>query len=379
MTPNPNIPGPSVSTNLQEESELEAMLLFDALLRGPNEAMSWATAVHDLGHLLDTDPRVIWSVVDNPDANAANKNSREQLEQCLSEFREKARAYQSGNKKGGEDLENLAMAVNKVLAAQGRRPRSEEGILVDYATAGCVVRSSGEYSWIRDAYDIESQVPNEFLNQEYNFVLKEEGRDLKRDHCVRLITDSYAGLGLPKGVEGYMFRLLSNKSLGGIGNFCQVLFIIGYDSEDQSLSDDWQEVKDEVLQVCDDRNPPSDWFPILVQNGVVQRGDDKRLKIKPGATSYNSWDLMDILDREQSTNPARADIPPSPKPPLPDPVSADPSLADPVSPKPSSTDPSLPPPDLPAGTLKRSIRDFMKLPRAERDRMMWDWAKKRLK
>lgn len=168
-----------------------------------------------------------------------------------------------------------------------------------------------------------------------------------------------------------MFRLLSNKSLGGIGNFCQVLFIIGYDSEDQSLSDDWQEVKDEVLQVCDNGNPPSDWFPILVQNRVVQRGDDKRLKIKPAATSYNSWDLMDILDREQSTNPARAEDPPSPKPSLPDSVLADPSLADPVSPKPSSTDPSLPPPDLPAGTLKRSIRDFMKLSGGNGKRRSW--------
>ena len=76
------------------------------------------------------------------------------------------------------------------------------------------------------------------------------------------MTNEYLGQGMPKGIEGYVSGVVSNQFLGWEGNFCQVMFIVAckYETTEQdemTVWDDFLEVKEDQLQLCDKNHPPS--------------------------------------------------------------------------------------------------------------------------
>jgi hypothetical protein len=129
-----------------------------------------------------------------------------------------------------------------------------------------------------------------------------EGRPFKSNDCVRLMTDKYIGHGLPKGIEGYVSGVVSNQFLGWKGNFCQVMFIVAckYETTEQdeiTVWDDFLEVEEDQLQLCNKKHPPSLWFPFQVaETGQVIRDQqlgrfEYHTEIKP----YTYQDLWDVL------------------------------------------------------------------------------------
>lgn len=199
------------------------MLLFEELLKGEEEYTSWSRAVEDLGCLLDTETggmRELMRVVNDPFAPPDTLTNEEvdALSAQIDVVGEMARAYQKGKSRKKEDLEELAKAVGRVFVVQGRRKRSEE-VLIDYMTGSTVVRSNKQSSWIRNAYGIEYEVPTELVENEsqrpgYTVVDSETGRSLKRDHSIRLITEAYAGKGMPRGLKDMSFSSFQTNLLG---------------------------------------------------------------------------------------------------------------------------------------------------------------------
>lgn len=107
-------------------------------------------------------------------------------------------------------------------------------------------------------------------------------------------TNGYAGLGILKGMVGYVLQLVSNECFLGNPNYCQVIFIVEYDSADNSCT---EEVTDNDAEICDMNNTPPDWFPFLVlPNGQIDTTPEEGyLQIKPNATSYTYDWLVDHL------------------------------------------------------------------------------------
>ena len=130
-----------------------------------------------------------------------------------------------------------------------------------------------------------------------------EGRPFKSGDCVRLMTDEY--WGMPQGIEGYVSGVISNKFLGWEGNFCQVIFIVAckYETTKQdkiTVWDDFLEVQDDQLQLCDENHPPSLCFPYQVsRNGQVIR-DPKSGSFErhPKITPYTFDDLCKALNKQ---------------------------------------------------------------------------------
>lgn len=73
--------------------------------------------------------------------------------------------------------------------------------------------------------------------------------------------------------------------------------IVDYDPTDQSCAEEYLEVTDDELQICDATNQPPYWFPYQVEgNGIMMKTpvrDD--FVLKPDAISYDYYWLLKQL------------------------------------------------------------------------------------
>jgi hypothetical protein len=134
-----------------------------------------------------------------------------------------------------------------------------------------------------------------------------EGRPFKSDDCVRLMTDKYTALGLPKGIEGYVSGVVSNQFLGWEANRCHVMFILSCkdDSAGQdeiTVWDDFLEVEEDQLQLCNREHPPSLWFPYEVaETGQVIRDQQSGcFECHKESKPYTHQGLLDSLAEQPS-------------------------------------------------------------------------------
>lgn len=304
--------------NHQLLSPWEQVLLFEALRKGPNgqkNSSHWVKTMNKLARLVSTDQPVLWDIIFNPSGISDNW-SKEQL----ANYQELVKAVREGidaycHKDGSPaNLEALADAVHTTLSAQWYQERSEEELVENYLTAGRLVKSDSRkrISWMRDAHGIEFALPTQFVEErellEVETVERESGRRLKSDQCVRLITDTYEGFGMPKGAVGYVLHLVSNASLKREANYCQVMFILEYDNEDQSYTEEYLEVTDTDLELCDRAHQPPSWFPFVVSgNGVVNRVLGGSFHVSPTAESYTYEDLFKKLSASEPIEGERSE------------------------------------------------------------------------
>ena len=129
-----------------------------------------------------------------------------------------------------------------------------------------------------------------------------EGRKFKYYDCVRLMTNKYLHRGLPKGIEGYVSGVVSNEFLEWEANCCHVMFIIACQDETK-VWEDFLEVQEDQLQLCNKKHPPSLWFPYQVaRNGQLirdpQSGGFEHHKESKPYTSQELWDSLTEQSRE---------------------------------------------------------------------------------
>lgn len=292
------------------EREWKEVLLYESLRNGPkpDNPASWAIAVKQLGRYIETKQSILRSRLFNP--HVGDEVFADAYSELVTNASNMLTAYLATDPAGRQekDLEALAEGVHAALKAQGRKERSDDEILQDFLNAGVVepYPINKKLSWVTDAHGEKFLIPNQLLPSSLNLpsnkliVNKDTslGRklNLRSGDCVRLITNRQAGLGLPKGVEGYVLKLVSNKALGWCANYCQIMFILEYDEDTESWKEDFLEVTENELQRCDSSHPPSQWFPLLVSpEGRVKTTVLGSFKLKPGAKSYTYDELLDQL------------------------------------------------------------------------------------
>lgn len=294
--------GPVLKKSKDPLTEWEQVQLFEALQKGSGtDPESGDATLKNLVRLLDHEPSVLWSLVSDPIfLNAGKEGWTDDKSSRFGELVKKAfdcgAAFETSRSR--EDLKALAVAVHKTLVAQGLPNRSEEEVLADYLSAGRVVRTEGNLTWIQDVYGREILIASAFVPNPSppEMVASEENRPFEHGHCVRLTTDDYTGIGLPKGSVGYVLQLVSNKSFTDVRNYCQVIFIVGYDAEDQSCTDEYLEVTDSELELCDKEHRPPAWFPFEVgRDGFVKKTRKGQFQLRPNAEPYTYEELGDQL------------------------------------------------------------------------------------
>lgn len=281
-------------------TEWEQAQLCAALRKGPGtDPESWGATLKNLVRLRDHQPWVLRSLVSDPIfEKAGNEGWTDGEFNRFSELVKKAFDCDAAFETSGsqEDLEALAAAVHETLVAQGLPDRSEEEVLGDYLTAGRVLRTEGEWTWFQDMYGREVFMVGAFVPDlsPPEMVDSEENRPFEHGHCVRLTTDAYTGIGLPKGSVGYVLQLVSNKSFTDARNYCEVAFIVGYDAEDQSCTDEYLEVTDSELELCDKDHRPPAWFPFEVGgDGFVKKTRKGQFQLRPNPEPYTYEELED--------------------------------------------------------------------------------------
>ena len=184
-----------------------------------------------------------------------------------------------------------------------------EELFLDFLNAGDLElhpTNPDEAYLVTDHHGDKTLLPKIFLPESFNWPLDKiladpdpsEGRPFKSNDCVRLMTDKYIGHGLPKGIEGYVSGVVSNEFLGWEANRCHVMFIIA--CKDDTTVQDFLEVQEDQLQLCNKKHPPSQLFLYQVaRNGQVirdqQSGSFERHKeSKPYTYEY----LLDSLKEE---------------------------------------------------------------------------------
>ena len=237
----------------------------------------------------------------------------------VNEVRKVCKEISNYNEQPGqpEDLQNLGKHLYKILAQQSGRGRTEEELLRDFNNAGQLephpTRSVDKGYMVTDHHGRKQWLPKIFLPESLHWSMDQiladnsnEGRPFKSDHCVRLKTDRYAGRGMPEGIEGYVLGAVSNKHLGWEANLCQVMFIVACTSETTeqdkiTVWDDFLEVTDDDLQLCDKKHPPSLWFPFQVDgDGRVIRDQRSGLfEYHTKITPYRYPELWDVLTAQQ--------------------------------------------------------------------------------
>jgi len=216
-----------------------------------------------------------------------------------------------------EGLDRLARKVSEALREQGRQPRSEDQVLMDYLNAGTVTRyrDSKVLSLVTNIHGMASTRANCFLPEAVHSpdrLLVETdpspGRrlGLRRDHCVRLITDGYAHLGMPRGMEGYVINLVSNEALGWPANNCQIMVVLAYHGRGVPWEEDFLEVAEHELEVCTKGNPPSKWFPFETSgDGLVKRTRSGGFRVRRDAQPYTHEERIGGLAGPPATSPER--------------------------------------------------------------------------
>lgn len=280
-------------------TEWEQAQLCAALRKGPRtDPESWGATLKNLVRLRDHQPWVLRSLVSDPifDKEDWTDNESSRFSELVKKAFDCDAAFETSRSQ--EDLEALAAAVHETLVAQGLPNRSEGEVLADYLSAGRVVRTEGKWTWIQDIFGREVFIVSAFVPDlsPPELVRSEENRPFEYGHCVRLTTDDYAGIGLPKGCVGYVLQLVSNKSFTDVRNYCQVIFIIGYDAEDESCTDEYEEVTDSELELCDKDHRPPAWFPFEVGgDGFVKKDQKSQFQLRPNAEPYTYEEMCDQL------------------------------------------------------------------------------------
>lgn len=292
--------------NKKPLTEWEQVQLFETLRKGPGaNPRSWDHAtLNDLVRLVDHHQSVLWWLVSDPFAMSEDwdENEDNSFSKLVDETYDSGEAFEAS--RSDEDLKLFANALHHTLAAQALPSRSEDEVLEDYLNAGRVLRSEGDCSWIQDAHGREFLMPNVFLPDSLSvppeMVDKEEGRRFEQDHCVCLKTNKYEGKGLPQGAAGYVLQLVSNNSFEHLPNYCQVIFVTAYDAEQQSYEEDYLEVRDNDLELCDKDHRPPVWFPFEVKrDGFIKKTISGKFKRRSRAKSYTYDELFDILMGER--------------------------------------------------------------------------------
>ncbi len=135
--------------------------------------------------------------------------------------------------------------------------------------------------------------------------------NLRRDHCVRLITDGYAHLGMPRGMEGYVISLVSNEALGWPANSCQIMVVLAYPGRGMAWEEDFLEVAEDELEVCTGDSPPSKWFPFETSgDGLVKRTRSGGFRVRGDAQPYTHEERIGGLAGPPATSPEQPGGPP---------------------------------------------------------------------
>ena len=304
------------------------VLLYDELRKGPETKDAqgeinwgnekWGQTLNKLSiYLIDEDNQR--RLVNQLFLGERDKGwTKDKLNRYFGEARKVCREI--GNYNGqSDDLESLGRHVHAILAQQSRQDRTKEELARDFGNAGQLepdpIQPDKAYL-VTDHHGKKQWLPKIFVPESFDWPMDKiladpdpgEGRPFKADDCVRLMTDKYIGHGMPKGIEGYVLGVVSNQLLGWEGNFCQVMFIVAckYETTEQdemTVWDDFLEVKEDQLQLCDKNHPPSLWFPYQVaRNGQVRRDP------KSGCFEYHTemksyvypelWDVLTAQPRE---------------------------------------------------------------------------------
>lgn len=103
-----------------------------------------------------------------------------------------------------------------------------------------------------------------------------------------------------------MLGAVSNKFLGWEANLCQVMFIVACthetaEQDEITVWDDFLELEEDDLQLCDEKHPPSLWFPYQVdKDGRVIRDEQSGdFKYHTAIKTYKSQQLWDVLAAQQ--------------------------------------------------------------------------------
>jgi hypothetical protein len=320
----------------EREKEWEEVWLYEALVRGPKEgeAASWDGTLDRLdqhigGHgkpLLDNlyglEPveEGQWDDKQRHDHYLGTLREAKALLHAYVDSRSRWRGSQADEglrRVAREGLDRLARKVSEALREQGRRPRSEDQVMTDYLNAGTVTRyrDSKVTSLVTDIHGMAYTIANCFLPEAVlspDRLLVESdpspGRrlGLRRDHCVRLITDGYAHLGMPRGMEGYVISLVSNEALGWTANNCQIMVVLAYQGRGMPWEEDFLEVAEDELEVCTKGNPPSKWFPFETSgDGLVKRTRSGGFRVRGDAQPYTHEERIGGLAGPPATSPER--------------------------------------------------------------------------
>lgn len=208
-------------------------------------------------------------------------------------------------------LRDLGQRVHEILDRQTPEPKSMERLFRDFLNAGQrkVNPNDPEESYlVTDHHGETTPIPKGLVPESRHWPIDEiladdpsEKRPFESNACVRLVTDKYAGIGLPRGIEGYVSGVVSNKYLGWKANYCHVMFIVACE-EDGTVVEDFLEVRDDDLQLCDKKNPPTQFFPY-----EVARNGQMMLERHENSKPYTYDDLVDFLREESKEKSDRSE------------------------------------------------------------------------
>jgi hypothetical protein len=307
---------------LQEarQREWEEVLLYEALVRGPEvaEDTPWDKTLDKLAeHIGDNGRVLLHNLIDPEPVDENNHWDMDLNDRYLEKFRQvrsrliyylQSKANSLAKETDEElkilarkDLDQLAREASEALKAQGRQPRFADQVRVDYLNAGTVTRYNDDLSSVTDIHGRTSLVPNDFLPEAVtssdNVLVERDLHpdrvlNLRRNHCVRLITDAYEDRGMPKGIEGYVTNLVSNEALGWPANNCQIMVVLEHLGKDIPWSEDFLEVTESEIERCTKENPPSEWFPFETSEDGLVETTPLGFKVKPDAKTYTYEELF---------------------------------------------------------------------------------------
>ena len=326
----------------QRRAEMwKEVLLYDELGKGPKtkdaqgeinwEDEKWGQTLNRLSiYLIDKDNqrRLVKQLFLGDRAKGWTK------EKYLSEARQVCREISNYNGQSA-DLERLGRHLHAILAQQTGKDRTKEELARDFGNAGQLepdpIQPDKAYL-VTDHHGKKQWLPKIFVPEAFDWPMDKiladpdpsEGRPFKADDCVRLMTDKYTSHGMPKGIEGYVSGVVSNQFLGWEGNFCQVMFIVAckYETAEQdeiTVWDDFLEMKEDQLQLCNKNYPPSLWFPYQVTRSgqVIRDPKSGYFEYHTEVKSYTHPELWAVLtaqprqSRESLQEQGKENPPPS--------------------------------------------------------------------